>query len=95
MSWHPGRRAAVQAPGVVGAAMPMGVMAPLSAKMNAAIAPEIIAEKDAVIAELRETNQVGRGLVVPCVVEVAQVGRKTRSTHVQCSRGHKRAIVVC
>ncbi len=50
---------AAQAPGVVGAAMPMGVMAPLSAKMNAAMQPEIIAEKDTVIAELRETNQVG------------------------------------
>ncbi|KAG2443154.1 hypothetical protein HYH02_009565 [Chlamydomonas schloesseri] len=46
------------APGVVGAAMPMGVMAPLSAKMNAAMQPEIIAEKDTVIAELRETNQI-------------------------------------
>jgi hypothetical protein len=40
--------------------MPMGVMAPLAAKMNAAIAPEVLAEKDAVIAELRETNQVRR-----------------------------------
>ncbi len=56
-------RAGAQAPGVVGAAMPMmGVMAPLSAKMNAAMQPEIIAEKDTVIAELRETNQVGAGV---------------------------------
>ncbi|GLC38194.1 hypothetical protein PLESTM_000697100 [Pleodorina starrii] len=45
-------------PGLSGAPMHMGVMAPLSAKMNAAMAPEILAEKDAVIAELRETNQI-------------------------------------
>ncbi|PNH06963.1 Sperm flagellar protein 1 [Tetrabaena socialis] len=38
--------------------MPMGVMAPLAAKMNAAFVPEIIAEKDTVIGELRETNQI-------------------------------------
>ncbi len=42
--------------------MPPGVgpLGPLAAKMNAAIAPEVIAEKDSIIAELRETNQVGR-----------------------------------
>ncbi|GLI60970.1 hypothetical protein VaNZ11_003224 [Volvox africanus] len=47
-----------QGPGGPGGPMPMGVMAPLAAKMNAAMAPEILAEKDATIAELRETNQI-------------------------------------
>ncbi|KAG2497415.1 hypothetical protein HYH03_004570 [Edaphochlamys debaryana] len=45
-------------PGAVGSALPMGVVAPLSAKVNAAVPPEILAEKDTVIAELRETNQI-------------------------------------
>ncbi|KXZ46729.1 hypothetical protein GPECTOR_41g694 [Gonium pectorale] len=52
------RNAPLQMPGGVGAPMPMGVMAPLAGKMNSGIAPELLAERDTVISELRETNQI-------------------------------------
>ncbi|GFR47034.1 hypothetical protein Agub_g8719 [Astrephomene gubernaculifera] len=52
-----GGNPAGQVPASVNAPMPMGVVAPM-AKMNAVIPPEILAEKDTVIAELRETNQI-------------------------------------